>query len=109
MQWLYLFLAIICEVFGDSMMKLSYGFSKLFPSLCVIVGFGLSFFFLSLALKTLPLGITYAIWAGVGLVLTVIVGVLFFGEKIDLMGLLGIAFVLCGIIILSLFSEANKH
>ncbi|CDF99554.1 DMT family transporter [Avibacterium paragallinarum] len=109
MAWLWLALAIVSEVFGSTMLKLSEGFSKLLPSAGAVLGFGLAFYFLSLALKTLPLGTAYAVWAGVGLVLTAIVSMLFFGTKADAMGLLGIAFILVGVVILNAFSHMAAH
>lgn len=84
MHWLFLALAIVGEVFGSSMLKISNGFSKLLPSVGVIIGFGCAFYFLSIALKSIPLGTAYAIWAGVGLVLTALISVSIFGQKVDL-------------------------
>lgn len=109
MAWFFLILAIVSEVFGSSMLKLSDGFSKLFPSLGVIIGFGLAFYFLSLVLKTIPLATAYAIWAGVGLVLTTLVSLFFFGQKADLMGIVGIGLILLGVVILNGFSQMGAH
>lgn len=109
MHWFYLALAIACEVFGSSMLKVSNGFSKLWPSFGVVAGFGLAFYFLSLALKNIPLGTAYAIWAGVGLVLTSIVSMVFFGQKIDTAGAVGIAFILAGVVILNTLSKMGGH
>lgn len=109
MHWLFLALAICGEVLGSSMLKLSEGFSKPLPSLGVLVGFGVAFYFLSLALKTIPLGTAYAIWAGVGLVLTAIVSVVIFGQKMDIWGVIGIAFILIGVIILNVLSKMGGH
>ena len=109
MPWFYLSLAIFNEVFGSSMLKVSSGFSKLWPSLGVAVGFGLSFYFLSLALKAIPLGTAYAIWAGVGLVLTALVSIVFFGQKVDVPGLVGMAFILAGVVIINTLSAMGGH
>ncbi|WP_109078836.1 DMT family transporter [Aggregatibacter kilianii] len=109
MHWLFLSLSIISEVFGSSMLKMSNGFSKLLPSLGVIVGFGCAFYFLSLALKDIPLGTAYAIWAGVGLVLTSLISVLIFGQKVDLWGIVGLGFILAGVVILNAFSQMGGH
>lgn len=81
LHWLFLALAIVSEVFASSMLKLSDGFTKILPTVGVAVGFIVSFYFLSLALKTMPLGTAYAIWAGLGLVLTSLVSILFFWAK----------------------------
>lgn len=109
MHWLFLSLAIISEVFGSTMLKLSDGFSKLGYSLGVVAGFGLAFYFLSLSLKSIPLGTAYAIWAGVGLVLTCAVSVVFFGQKTDWAGLFAIALILAGVVILNVFSKMGGH
>lgn len=109
MHWLFLFLAIVSEVFGSTMLKISYGFTKLWPSLGVVVGFGLAFYFLSLTLKIMPLGTAYAIWAGVGLVLTSVVSVVFFGQKVDFSGMAGIGLILIGVVVLNVFSKMSGH
>lgn len=109
MHWWFLGLAIVSEVFGSTMLKLSHGFSKLWPSLGVALGFGLAFYFLSLALKTLPLGTAYAIWAGVGLVLTALVSMVLFGQKADAAGIAGIGLILAGVVVLNLFSKMGGH
>ena len=83
MHWLTLAFAILCEVFATTMLKLSDGFTRPLPLLGMTLGYALSFYALALTLKTLPLGAAYAIWGGVGLVLTAAVGVAVFGEKTD--------------------------
>lgn len=109
LHWLFLALAIISEVFASSMLKLSDGFSKILPTIGVAVGFIVSFYFLSLALKTLPLGTAYAIWAGLGLVLTSVVSILFFGQKPDLMGIISIGLILLGVVLLNTVSHMSGH
>lgn len=109
MHWLFLAVAIVCEVFGSSMLKLSDGFSKPLPTLGVAVGFGLCFWALSLSLKTLPLGTAYATWAGAGLVLTALVSVVFFGQKPDWMGVFSIGLILLGVILLNTASKMSGH
>ncbi len=108
-HWVFLALAIVSEVFGSTMLKLSHGFNKLWPSLGVVAGFGLAFYFLSLALKTMPLGTAYATWAGIGLVLTALVSVLFFGQKVDAMGVVGVGLILAGVVVLNVFSKMSGH
>jgi multidrug resistance protein EbrA len=94
--------AIIAEVFASSMLKLSNGFKKLLPSICLIIGYILSFYSLSLALKTLPLGTAYAIWAGVGTSLTALVGVLLYKEHFNSKKLLGMVLIIGGVVIMNL-------
>lgn len=102
MAYLLLACSIVSEVFGTTMLKLSDGFSKWLPNLGVVIGLGVCFYLLSLALVDLPLGFTYAIWSGSGTILTAIAGVMFFEEKINKQGMLGIVFLLSGIILLNL-------
>ncbi|MDH3000977.1 transporter [Chelonobacter oris] len=109
MHGLFLALAIVSEVFGSSMLKLSDGFSRLWPSVGVVIGFGLAFYFLALALKAIPLGTAYAVWAGVGLVLTVLVSLVFFGQKADAAGIFGIGLILAGVVVLNVFSSMGAH
>ena len=107
MGYLYLIIAIFSEVIATSALKGTLGFSKLFPSLIVFIGYSTSFYFLSLVLKYLPIGITYAIWSGAGIVLMNIIGFLAFNEKIDLTGLIGIALILSGVILIQGFSSTT--
>lgn len=109
MKYVYLALAIILEVTGSSFMNKSEGFTKLTPSLITIVAFVACFFFLSQTLKEMPLGIVYAIWAGAGLVLTALVSVFIFNQKLDTPAIIGIAFILVGVVIMNLFSKTTGH
>ena len=99
--YVLLALSIVSEVFGSSMLKATNGFKKLLPSLGVLIGYGLAFYSLSLSLKTLPLGIAYAIWAGVGTALTAIVAVLVFKEKFHFKKGLGLVLIIGGVILLN--------
>ncbi|VCT96715.1 Multidrug resistance protein EbrB [Bacillus safensis] len=98
---LYLTGAILTEVFGSTMLKLSQGFSQLLPSIGVLIGFGCAFTFLSLALKTIELSSAYATWSGVGTALTALVGLVLFNETISTKGYIGLALVICGVIVLN--------
>ncbi|MFJ5670959.1 DMT family transporter [Bacillus safensis] len=98
---LYLTGAILTEVFGSTMLKLSQGFSQLLPSIGVLIGFGCAFTFLSLALKTIELSAAYATWSGVGTALTALVGLVLFNETISTKGFIGLALVICGVIVLN--------
>ncbi|KON85457.1 quaternary ammonium transporter [Sporosarcina globispora] len=99
--YILLALAIISEVFGSSMLKATNGFKKLLPSLGVIIGYAVAFYALSLSLKTLPLGVAYAIWAGLGTVLTAFVGITVYKENVNGKKILGLALIVGGVILLN--------
>lgn len=103
-SWLYLLIAIVSEVVATSALNASNGFRKLIPSILVVVGYGLSFYFLALTLRTIPMGITYAVWSGVGLVLITLVGWVVFKQKIDLPAAIGMTLILAGVIVMNVFS-----
>ncbi len=107
--WLPLALAILAEVIGTSALKASAGFSRLWPSVVVVAGYGTAFYFLSLALRQIPVGIAYAVWSGVGTVLITLIGVLAFRQKIDAAGMLGIALIVAGVLVLNLWSKSGAH
>ncbi|MCD9031406.1 QacE family quaternary ammonium compound efflux SMR transporter [Luteimonas sp. Y-2-2-4F] len=109
MSWLHLAVAIVAEVVATSMLKASDGFSRLWPSLVVVVGYGVAFYFLSLTLRTIPVGIAYAVWSGAGIVLVSLIAWLGFGQKLDAPALLGIALIVAGVLVLNLFSGAVAH
>lgn len=108
-KWLLLSVAIVAEVFGTSFLKASEGFSKFWPSVAVIVGYVVAFYFLALSLKFIPVGIAYAIWAGVGVVLIALIGWLIFGQKLDMPAVIGISMIISGVIILNVFSSSVSH
>ncbi|KRF62608.1 multidrug efflux SMR transporter [Peribacillus sp. TH16] len=101
-------IAIISEVFGSSMLKVSNGFKKLFPSIGVIIGMGIAFYCLSLSLKTIPLGTAYAIWSGIGTALTALVGVIVYKESFNLKKFLGLVLIIGGVVVLKL-SSGGAH
>ena len=105
MGYWYLAIAIVAEVLATSALKESQGFSKLLPTLLVMAGYGASFYFLSLVLQTIPIGVAYALWAGLGIVMITLVGVVVFGQKMDLAAILGIALIISGVVVLRLFSS----
>jgi len=107
MGYWYLAIAIVAEVLATSALKESQGFSKLLPTLLVMSGYGASFYFLSLVLQTIPIGVAYALWAGLGIVLITIVGAVVFGQKMDLAAILGFALIISGVVVLRLFSSAE--
>jgi small multidrug resistance pump len=108
-QWIFLAVAIVSEVVGTSALKASQGFSHLFPSLIVIAGYGSAFYFMSLTLRTLPVGVVYAIWAGVGIALIAMVAWVFFGQSLDVPAIIGLLLIVAGVIVLNLFSKTVSH
>ena len=109
LTYLYLTLAIVSEVTATSTLKATEQFTKLMPSLIIIIGYVISFFFLSLTLKNMPTGITYAIWSGFGIVLVSIAGWFFYGQKLDLPAVLGISLIIIGALIVNIFSKTVSH
>jgi small multidrug resistance pump len=107
MKYLFLGLAIIFEVIGSSFMKASNGFTKWLPSMIVIVAYVTCFYFLSLTLKTIPLGVAYAIWAGLGIVLTTAVSIIIFKQKLDFAAIIGIILITSGVVVMNFFSKTT--
>ncbi len=105
--YLFLILAIAAEVVGTSALQASQQFSRLWPSLLVVAAYGSSFYLLALTLKVLPVGIVYAVWSGLGIVLIAMIGWIIFGQKLDLPALVGIGLILSGVLVLHLFSNAT--
>ena len=109
MTFIYLVLAVVAEVVATSALKASLGFTRLWPSLLVVAGYGIAFYLLGLALRSLPVGVAYAIWAGLGIVLVTLVGMVVFGERPDLPGVLGIVLIVAGVVVLQVFSKMSVH
>lgn len=109
LNYLYLLFAILAEVAGTAALKASDGMTRLGPSLIVIAGYALAFFFLSLTLRTIPMGIAYAIWSGIGIVLISAVGAAFYGQVLDTPALAGIGLILAGVLVINLFSMTPGH
>jgi len=105
--YLYLLIAVLFETFGSTCLQASSQFTKLWPTLGVIFGFGVAFWFFTLVLKSLPLGITYALWSGIGIVLITASGWLIFQQKLDAPALFGIGLIIAGIAVINLFSSAG--
>jgi small multidrug resistance pump len=108
-QWLYLGIAIISETIATSALKSSEGFSRLVPSILVVVGYAIAFYFLSLTLRTIPVGIAYAVWSGAGILLITLVGWLVFGQKLDPPAVIGMALIIAGVVVMNVFSKASAH
>ena len=109
MAYLYLALAILAEMIATSALKASEEFTKLIPSIVVLAGYGAAFYFMTLVLRTIPIGITYAIWSGAGIVLIAIVGAIFFKEIPDLPAIIGMGLIIAGVIVIQLFSKTVVH
>lgn len=105
----YLFIAIVTEVIATSALKSAEEFTKFWPSVVVVVGYLASFYFMMLVLRTLPVGITYAIWSGAGIVLVAIISIVLYQQVPDLPAILGMALIVCGVGVIHLFSKTVAH
>jgi small multidrug resistance pump len=108
-SWMFLAIAIFAEVMATSALKASEGFSKPIASTVVVVGYAIAFYFLSLTLKSIPVGVAYAVWSGVGIVLVTIFALFLYGQKLDLPAIVGMAFIITGVVIMNVFSKAVSH
>lgn len=106
-KWLILGIAIVAETIATSALKSSEGFSRFWPSAVVVAGYGIAFYCLSLTLRVIPMGVTYAVWSGIGIALITLVGWLVYGQKLDAPALIGIALIIAGVIIMNVFSKAG--
>lgn len=109
MSYSYLAIAITAEVIATSALKASEEFTKLVPSLIVIIGYGVSFYFLTHVLKTIPVGVTYAIWSGLGIVLVTIAGIFLYKQTPDLPAVLGMGLIVAGVVVINVFSKTVGH
>ena len=109
MTYFYLAIAIIAEVAATSALKASEEFTRLIPSLIVVVGYGVAFYFMTLVLRVLPIGITYAIWSGLGIVLVSIVGFLLYKQIPDFPAIIGMVLIISGVIVIHVFSKTVNH
>lgn len=107
MSYIYLVIAIVGEVIGTSALKATEGFTRPLPSLIVIVGYGVAFYFLSLALMTIPVGVAYAIWSGVGVALITLIGWTVLKQALDVSALVGIALIVAGVVVIQVFSRTS--
>ena len=105
MQWIYLAIAIVSEVIATSSLKTAEGFTRWAPSLLVVIGYASSFYFLSLTLRTIPLGVAYAIWSGVGVALVTLIGWTIYHQSLNIAAIIGITLIISGVIVLMLFSR----
>ena len=109
LHYVYLIVAIAAETIGTSALQASAQFSRLWPSLLVVFSYGTAFYFMALALKFMPVGIVYAIWSGLGIVLIAVIGFVIFGQKLDLAAVIGLMLIIIGILIIHLFSNSATH
>jgi small multidrug resistance pump len=109
MPWIFLGIAIVSEVVGTSALKAAEGFTRLMPSIIVVIGYGASFYFLSLTLKTIPMGLAYAVWSGVGLVLISVAGYVLYRQVLSLPQIAGMMLIGAGVILISYFSRSTAH
>ena len=108
-QWIFLSVAIVSEVVATSALKASESFSRLWPSLIVAVGYVSAFYFLSLTLKTIPIGVAYAIWSGVGVALIALIAWIFLGQALDTPAVIGLLLIVAGVVVLNVFSKTVSH
>lgn len=108
-HWIFLSIAIVSEVIATSCLKAAEGFTRFWPSLVVVVGYLLAFYLLSLTLKTIPVGVAYAIWSGIGIVLIALSGWLFLGQSLDTPAVIGLTLIVAGVIVINVFSRTVAH
>lgn len=108
-SWLFLAIAICGEVIATSALKSSQGFTRLVPSVVVVVGYAVAFYFLSLVLRTIPVGIAYAVWSGLGIVLVTGIAWVLQGQKLDAWAFVGIGLIVSGVAVLNLLSKTSAH
>lgn len=109
MAYLYLLVAIVAEVIATSALKASEGFTRVGPVALVVVGYGVAFYMLSLTLRTIPVGVAYAMWSGLGIVLISIAARVLFGQKLDAPALIGMALIIAGVLVMNLWSKSSTH
>ncbi|MAC80665.1 MAG: QacE family quaternary ammonium compound efflux SMR transporter [Rhodobacteraceae bacterium] len=109
MHYLYLVVAIACETIGTTALQASQQFTRLWPSVLVVLAYGAAFYFMALVLRVMPVGVVYAIWSGLGVVMIAAIGYVVFGQKLDLPAVLGLGLIIAGIAVIHLFSNTTAH
>ena len=109
MQYVYLIIAICAETVATTALKMSEAFTRLVPSIVVVIGYSVSFYLLSLCLKSMKVGVVYALWSGLGIVLITIIGIFYFKQRLDVAGILGMGLIVAGVIVLNVFSNVQAH
>ncbi|MDA1155630.1 MAG: SMR family transporter, partial [Proteobacteria bacterium] len=105
----FLIFAIIAETIGTTALQASHQFTRFWPSVLVVIAYGLSFYLLAQTLRVMPVGVVYAMWSGLGIVMIAAIGYLVFGQRLDLPAVVGIGMILCGILVIHLFSHTSPH
>ena len=108
-HYVYLFFAVLAETIGTTALQASAQFTKFWPSVLVVVAYGVAFFLLGLTLKYIPVGVAYAIWSGLGIFLIAVIGFVVFGQRLDLPAILGLLMIVAGIVVIQLFSKSATH
>jgi small multidrug resistance pump len=108
-NYLYLTIAVVFEVIATTALKETQGFTRLAPSLVVVFGYGFAFYFLSLPLRTMPVGVVYALWCGAGIILVTAIGWLWFRQALDVPALAGMGLIMAGVAVINLFSKTLVH
>ena len=109
MPYIILMFAVLAETIGTTALQASQQFTKLVPSVIVVVAYGTAFYLLAIALKTFPVGIAYAMWSGFGIIFISIIGFVVFGQKLDLAAIVGLAMIIGGILVINLLSNSATH
>ncbi|MCW8852027.1 MAG: SMR family transporter [Gammaproteobacteria bacterium] len=109
MAYLYLAIAIVAEVIATSALKASNEFTRLIPSMVVVIGYAVAFYFMTLVIRTIPIGITYAIWSGLGIVLIAAVGFVYYRQALDLPAIIGMGLIVSGVVVINVFSNTAAH
>ncbi len=107
--YFYLMTAVVFETIGTSALQASDQFTKPKPLVLTLICYGAAFYFLSLTLRVMPVGVAYAIWSGLGIVLIALIGLAWFGQKLDMPALVGLALIIAGVIVINLFSKSVAH
>jgi len=107
--WIFLLIATLAEVIATSALKATDGFTKLVPTAIVVIGYAIAFYFLALSLKQIPIGVAYAVWAGLGIVFISVIAWFVYGQKLDLAAIIGIVLILSGVLVINLFSKSAGH
>lgn len=109
MHYVFLFVAVVGEVVGTSTLKATEGFTRLWPTLIVVIAYGVAFYFLSLSVERFPIGVLYAVWSGLGVVLIAVAGYVIYGDRLDLPAIAGLTLIIAGVATIQLFSETVRH
>ena len=109
LHYIFLIFAIIAETIGTTALQASQQFTRFWPSVLVVIAYGLSFYLLAQTLRVMPVGVVYAMWSGLGIVMITAIGYLVFGQRLDLPAVIGIGMILCGILVIHLFSRTSPH